>query len=585
MSKAIVDAPKPRSQHKPALARSEGLVRWKWALRLLAAALAAVQVWGGRFLIRPDGVSYLDLADAYLRGDWRNAISTYWSPLYSWLLAGGLALRPPPYWEFAVAKGVNCLVFLAALAAFEWFAYEAMSPRPEKSGKPAAAMLPRAVVFVFAYGLFLWSSCVLTSPAVISPDLLVSGIVYLLAASVLRMRRRRPSLAASAVFGLVLGVGCLAKAALLPLGLLFLFVSLLAVGSVRKAAVHLGVSVLFLSVVLGGWMGAMYAKSGRLTLGDVSRLNYLWLVNGVPNHGWESGDARFGQAIHPPQAAPTTPPVFAFAEPISGTFPLWYDPAYWCEGLNPRFDVREQLSAIGACIYGYYDLFSSDLLPFTAALVLLHLGVWVASPGGFRAKAAARLRSLVGDYPLLIPSLGACAMYALVVVEPRYLAGFVVLLGLALLRAVRFPNDEAPEMRRWGWTVVAVVVLAPTVWLTLRDASRAFGTSDADANANWRVAEALHRRGVEPGAVIGGIGSPFDCGWARLGRFHLGAEVRMQDAPLFWTEDAVERRAVLEAFRKAGAAAVVAQDVPMAEREWEQIAGTDYAVYFLRDGS
>jgi hypothetical protein len=335
----------------------------------------------------------------------------------------------------------------------------------------------------------------------------------------------------------------------------------------------------------------------------------------VKDHGWESDDPRLGTAVHPPRAlnseplpalgastagflgsplgpasllaasalipggTNSEPPVYEFKDPIPATFPLWYDPSYWCEGLIWRFDLRQQLSAMKQSLYGYYDLFSSDLLPFTAALALLHLGAWLAVAGTFRAKMAQRVRSLVGDYPLLIPSLGACAMYALVVVEPRYLAGFVVLLGMALLRAVRFSPENEPEMRRWGWTVVVVVVLAPTVWLTVRDGIRAFGRGEA--NVSWQVAEALHQRGVPEKAVVGSIGSPFDCGWARLGRFRIGAEVRSQDERAFWTTDEAGRDKVLDAFRQAGAVAVVARDVPITEREWEQVAGTNYAVRIL----
>ncbi len=341
----------------------------KLFLRLLAVALAAAQAWAGRWSISPDGVSYLDIADAYLRGDWHNAVSTYWSPLYSWLLCAGLAFRPPPFWEFTVAKIVNIGVFLGVLAAFEWFAHEVALPQPDRTGEtPATVAPPRGVLFAFAYGLFLWSSCVLTSVAAVSPDLLVSGIVYLLGAWVLRARRVRPGVLSSLVFGLILGVGCLAKAALLPLGLLFLLVSLFSAGSVRAAAARAVVAAAVMVVIVGGWVGAMYEKSGRVTLGDVSRLNYVWIVNGVPDHGWLTDDPRLGQPVHPPRALPSEPPVYEFKDPIPATFPLWYDPSYWCEGLTWRFDARQQMSAIAASLRSYYDLISSDLWPFVAAL-------------------------------------------------------------------------------------------------------------------------------------------------------------------------------------------------------------------------
>ena len=66
---------------------------------LIALTLGAAQAWATRFTMNPDGVSYLDIGDAYWRGDWHNAINAYWSPMYSWIL--GLfvrALKPSAYW-------------------------------------------------------------------------------------------------------------------------------------------------------------------------------------------------------------------------------------------------------------------------------------------------------------------------------------------------------------------------------------------------------------------------------------------------------------------------------------------------------
>ena len=52
-----------------------------------------------------DGISYLDMGDAMMRGDWEMAISVYWSPLYPFLQ--GLALRlfrPTAYSEFGLVS-------------------------------------------------------------------------------------------------------------------------------------------------------------------------------------------------------------------------------------------------------------------------------------------------------------------------------------------------------------------------------------------------------------------------------------------------------------------------------------------------
>src|SRR5690349_13520626 len=90
----------------------------KTAFRSVALVLAFLQAWAFRFYIEPDGVNYLDIARAYLRRDWMNALNAYWSPLYSWLLAliHGV-FRPSPYWESTFLHLLNFGLFLFALAA------------------------------------------------------------------------------------------------------------------------------------------------------------------------------------------------------------------------------------------------------------------------------------------------------------------------------------------------------------------------------------------------------------------------------------------------------------------------------------
>src|SRR3954452_20137182 len=80
---------------------------------LIALALGAAQAWATRFTMNPDGVSYLDIGDAYWRRDWPNAINAYWSPLYSWILGGFLkVIKPSIYWEYPLVHLVNFLIYV-----------------------------------------------------------------------------------------------------------------------------------------------------------------------------------------------------------------------------------------------------------------------------------------------------------------------------------------------------------------------------------------------------------------------------------------------------------------------------------------
>ena len=90
--------------------------------RLAAIVLGFLQAWAFRFYIEPDGVNYFDIARAYLRRDWTNALNAYWSPLYSWLLALiQWAVHPSPYFESTFLHLLNFVLFLLALASFEFF--------------------------------------------------------------------------------------------------------------------------------------------------------------------------------------------------------------------------------------------------------------------------------------------------------------------------------------------------------------------------------------------------------------------------------------------------------------------------------
>src|SRR6202007_841260 len=81
--------------------------------------------------MNPDGIQYLDNASLYARGDFRNALNAQWSPLYPWLIAGAKAIvGPPREHEFALAHGVNFMVFVASIGCFLFFLKSMPSPAP-----------------------------------------------------------------------------------------------------------------------------------------------------------------------------------------------------------------------------------------------------------------------------------------------------------------------------------------------------------------------------------------------------------------------------------------------------------------------
>ena len=143
--------------------------------------------------MNPDGVSYLDIGDAYWRHDWHNAINAYWSPLYSWILGFFInVVKPTPYWEYPLVHLVNFLIYVGALACFEFFLTSFVSQQQERDQDLLARGqmgIPVWAWYLLGYSLFIWTSLILMGLRVANPDLLVFAFTCLDFALLVRIHR------------------------------------------------------------------------------------------------------------------------------------------------------------------------------------------------------------------------------------------------------------------------------------------------------------------------------------------------------------------------------------------------------------
>lgn len=550
-----------------------------WTIAILLGGFLA---WDGRHAMDPDSISYLDMGDAYLRGDWKTAVNAHWSPLYSWLL--GLAmvvLKPSPFWEFSVAHLVNFAIYLLTLGSFHFFLLELLRyNRGQGAESPGngGVTLPDWAWIALGYALFIWSTLNLITISLVTPDMLVAGFVYLVSGILLRIRRGSASWLTFILFGLVLGFGYLAKSPMLLVGLIFLGLSMLSVGNLRIAVPRVFMALVVFLLVVSPHIHALSRAKCRLTFGDTAKLAYAWWVNRI-TYGvhWQGGPPGSGRPQHPTRKIFDVPPIYEFGTPIGGTYPPWYDPSYWYEGVVPHFDLKGQIRALKENAQTLLEIIRDSGL-VVGCLILYLLG----------GRRWSCIKDIAKHWTLLIPPIAAFIMYSLTCLMARYLGAFVVLLWMGLFSGLRLPDSA--DSKRLIECATAAMLTVMMIAIGFSPALKAFsqaGELIAGRNPwphpHYQVAEGLNRMGVRSGDKVASLGTSFKAYWARLARVKIVAEIPSEHVRDFWSADSSVRSQVIETFASTGARVVVAQNIPSlaSTRGWQRIGNTGHYAYLL----
>src|SRR5271154_6341175 len=381
----------------------------KSRLFLLSVLLGFVQALINRFYMAQDGVPYLDMADAYLRGDWHTAINGYWNPLYAWIVGAALFfLHPSAYWEYPAVQLVNLLIYIGTIFAFEYF----LSGLLQNYENPKA-------IRIIAYAIFWWTSLELIREWMVNADMLVAASVYLAFGILLRQPSKWTPIALAAT----LAFGYYAKAVMFPVGLMVLAVPWVAF-SRRQALIASGAFLLLCFPLIT----ALSEARAHLTFGDTGRLNYAWYVNGVESRHWQGGPDRAGHPLHPSRVALDSPRVYEFNGPLPVTYPIWYDESYWYEGLRSWVEPKSFARAAFHNAEG------------VAKLVFLQGGGFlIGALVCFLMQKSKGVPSRPSRYwaaPWFL-SLAAIFLYCAVHTEPRLLGPYIAVLFVVPLIGVR----------------------------------------------------------------------------------------------------------------------------------------------------
>jgi hypothetical protein len=545
---------------------------------VLSLLLGLAQVWASRFVLKGDSMSYLDIARAISRGHWGEALNAYWSPLYPTVL--GLTLRvlgPSKSPDILYAHLVHFAIYAGALGSFYFFLRSLLDAHRSEDSKASSAgslALPEWVWISLGFALFTFSSLQLTHLVVLNPDLGVSAVVYLAGALLLHIRARPTGWRVYLILGFSLGLAYWLKAPMFPMAFVFMFAAVVAAGNLRVALPRVAVSLLVFLMVASPLVLALSRQRGRLTFGDSARIGLVCHLYDIDGLDWQGEPPGTGTPKHPPRKILDDPPVYSFAAHLKGTYPPWYDPAYWDDGMKAQVTLRREIRAVLRDVETYYELFVLRQGTILAAITAL-----LALSGTWRRV----IRNLWEYAFLLVPSLGAFCMYGLVYVEPRYVAAYVVVLWLALLSGVRLPLS--PEFKRTSAAVVIFMVLLLGVQIGGRVLTDFKNERGNPPQVQWVIAENLRHLGVAPGDTVAVAGDSVNNPWPHIAELSIVAETPDPGSESFWwAADPLAESRVFQAFAGTGAKALVVDRMPARNwsGDWQQIGNTAYFVHLLR---
>jgi len=518
--------------------------------------------------MNPDGISYLDIGDAYWRHDWHNAINAYWSPLYSWILGFFInVMKPSPCWEYPLVHLVNFLIYLAALACFEFFFVVFVHQQREKHDttplSEGSIGIPVWGWWLVGYSIFISSSLSLITLSLVTPDLCVFALTLLAFGLLQRLQSEDGGGSGFIMLGIVLGIAYLAKAVVFPLSLAFFISAFLSTRhrKVRYRDALLG--VLAFALICIPFITAISLQKKRVTFGDTGKITYSIFLNDVPI--FTPGGSGLS---HPPRMLLGDSTTHEFGEPISGTYPLWFDPSYWHEGVRPHFNLPKEAIILTFALRGYLAIVGSifEQLNLTVGLFLLYF---------LAPKPSKSIKAAFKNWQFLIPAWMAIAAYAWVYMESRYVASFVAVLWLSAFAGASLPYSEQTKK------IVAAVAIGIGL-TTAGTLSLQVGHSMSSKLPEYvQITDDLKKIGASEHTNFAVISSmPYEKGGAfvaRLIRARIVAQKVEYDKSL-WNNEA-QQRELLNVFRQSGAELVLTDDnVGPSEPCWHQVGRTEYSV-------
>ena len=512
------------------------------------------------YMMDGDGVAFLDIAQYLRTGHAALAVNGYWNPGYPAVLALAESLTHPTLWrEFVTVRYANVAIFAFAAACCLFFTTGLTRARAAWPGlgccagagaasdKPTSAV-PDGALHLLGLALLVFSlgrELPIGTPR--SDTLLLA--LFLLAMGLLLRLFLQEKLWLYPALGITLGCAYLTKSfAFLPSIALVLAMLGWSLWRSRASQVLPRFQPLMGTVLLlalfaltaGPYIVAISRQLGHPTTGDSARLNYAFFIDGTDR--WHEAFHRTlghagGPFLHPETPLVAAPPVFSYAAHPVGTFPLWFDPAWWTAGLKPHVWLPGHRARLARNLVVLLRYLLGRPEVFVLLAVLLSFGA-----GWPRLRSLKEIRSSLWALIPLVWGLLMFGIYLPIDLQDRYLTGpfLLILLPAFALLGRRVDTAATPASSHGlmtGSTAAALTLLFAGIALVqaftgLADRRRYTPPAEQSHpgyNAQFfTAAAALNRLGLRPGGKLACMGDEIcyiDQYWARLAGAQILAEI------------------------------------------------------------
>lgn len=569
------------------------------ALLVVMLGLGAFEGVYGRGDYSQDAICYLTLAKAIHTGEWRLAANSVWSIGYPALIQAFDTFRgTTPLDEWKDIHRLNLAIFAVTFFSF-LFLLSSFSRKAEHADQNRQLGL---VVLLIVLAVFLTLEISVERISRVSPDMLVSCLFFLSAGMLLRIQQHATYLR-TLLLGLLLGVAFLVKAIFLPISLTaFIVLGVMLRRHDCKLRMFATTGAGFL-LFAAPYCTALSWSMGHFTTGTTGAINYATNVEGMPGLYWQGGPETLGEPLHPVRKLFERPAMYAFGEPFHVPYSPMFERFYFVQGFKTIAVPRRQIHAVSRNLQSVIFLLFRHPLFDTWLLILAIL--FLKLPEQRRPW----LREIMKLWPCWSLALLSIVFYLLVVVEPRYLPGFlIVLIAVPLLALLKVPAKLHPGMLRLIVVITLFGSLADLASHNLPVIVRAMSNDTIYTNRAWKLGLSLAKYGLAPGDRVGTIvhNTSAYATWAYVGGVNIVAELiepgrssnpraddyeadywdypaesKNQD-PTFWQLPSDKQRSILQLFRQAGATAVVSLSKPTnipAPSGWIQVQETGSWIY------